>query len=356
MTPTMIRLSGIGLFLAFSLAVHATEEEVLFTRTCEKPPKHAGTQINATKMTKFMHGERVYYDCLDGYSRTKSYYRNKEKSYVDCLNGTWTRLTLSCIQEEVLFTRTCEKPPKRAGTQINATKMTKFMHGERVYYDCLDGYSRTKSYYRNKGKSYVDCLNGTWTRLTLSCSPSSGACERPASNNANVYLDSSGTQFPSGATVRYTCAVGYAHVGGSRYRTCSPGKGTWSPLEIRCEPKSCGSAGEIENGEYVYTGVEFGGMVTAACNEGYQLVGRATRTCLSEGWDGRTATCQAVHCDPPETNAEMTSIWRASYTYRQVIQYRCPQGTLVGQAHLWCTENGTWSAPPPACRGNLGRN
>ncbi|KAJ3581120.1 hypothetical protein NHX12_017024, partial [Muraenolepis orangiensis] len=228
--------------------------------------------------------------------------------------------------------------------------MTKFMHGERVYYDCLDGYSRTKWHSLNKGTFYVDCLNGTWTKLKLKCIPSSGAfdCDRPASNNANVYLDSSSTQFPSGARVRYTCAVGYAHVGGSRYRTCYPGKGTWSPLKIRCEPKSCGSAGEIENGEYDYTGVEFGGMATAACNEGYQLVGRATRTCLSEGWDG------PVDCDPPETNAEMTSIWRASYTYRQVIQYRCPQGTLVGQANLWCAENGTWSAPPPVCRASSG--
>lgn len=30
----------------------------------------------------------------------------------------------------------------------------------------------------------------------------------------------------------------------------------------------CGSAGEILNGEFVYTGVQFGDTATAVCNEG----------------------------------------------------------------------------------------
>lgn len=32
--------------------------------------------------------------------------------------------------------------------------------------------------------------------------------------------------------------------------------------------KSCGSAGEIINGQFVYTGIEFGDTATAVCDEG----------------------------------------------------------------------------------------
>lgn len=33
--------------------------------------------------------------------------------------------------------------------------------------------------------------------------------------------------------------------------------------------KLCGSAGEITNGEFVYTGVQFGDIATAVCDEGW---------------------------------------------------------------------------------------
>ncbi|KAJ3586583.1 hypothetical protein NHX12_012980 [Muraenolepis orangiensis] len=364
-------------------------------------------------------------------------------------NGTWSAPPPACRASS----GACERPASNNANVYLDSSSTQFPSGATVRYTCAVGYAHVG------GSRYRTCYpgKGTWSPLEIRCEPKScgsageiengeyvytgvefggmvtaacneGACDRPASNNANVYLDSSSTQFPSGATVRYTCAVGYAHVGGSRYRTCNPGKGTWSPLEIRCEPKSCGSAGEIENGEYVYTGVELGGMATAACNEGsstqfpsgatvrytcavgYAHVGGSRYRTSSSGassracdrpasnnanvyldssstqfpsgarvrytcavgyahvggtryrtcnpgkgtWSPLKIRCEPVHCDPPETNAEMTSIWRASYTYRQVIQYRCPQGTLVGQAYLWCTENGTWSAPPPVCRASSG--
>lgn len=32
--------------------------------------------------------------------------------------------------------------------------------------------------------------------------------------------------------------------------------------------KPCGSAGEITNGQFIYTGVEFGDTVAAVCDEG----------------------------------------------------------------------------------------
>ncbi|RXN34297.1 CUB and sushi domain-containing 3-like protein [Labeo rohita] len=37
--------------------------------------------------------------------------------------------------------------------------------------------------------------------------------------------------------------------------------------------KKCGSAGEISNGHFEYTGVSFGDSATAVCQEGYELIG-----------------------------------------------------------------------------------
>uniref|UniRef100_A0A667Z5H2 Sushi domain-containing protein n=1 Tax=Myripristis murdjan TaxID=586833 RepID=A0A667Z5H2_9TELE len=158
------------------------------------------------------------------------------------------------------------------------------------------------------------------------------------------------TSFASGDQVHYVCDIGYTPAGGSRYRRCVNGK--WTPMLLTCERKSCGSAGEVENGQFVYTGAEFGDTVTAVCNEGYLLVGRGTRTCTNDGWDGRVAVCEAVECEEPQqaTNAVRIGTPAQSYMFRSVIGYRCPSGILTGQREIWCTKDGTWSAPPPVCK------
>lgn len=61
----------------------------------------------------------------------------------------------------------------------------------------------------------------------------------------------------------------------------------------------------------------------------------------------------AVACDEPAevANAEMEGRQEQPYTYRSVVRYHCRVGTLTGEREIWCTEAGTWSAPPPTCKG-----
>lgn len=63
----------------------------------------------------------------------------------------------------------------------------------------------------------------------------------------------------------------------------------------------------------------------------------------------------AVVCeDPPEvTNAIRSGIQDEPYIYKSAIRYRCHVGTLIGEKEIWCTKNGTWSAPAPECRGHI---
>uniref|UniRef100_A0A3Q3WSH2 Sushi domain-containing protein n=1 Tax=Mola mola TaxID=94237 RepID=A0A3Q3WSH2_MOLML len=180
--------------------------------------------------------------------------------------------------------------------------------------------------------------------ITFSCS---GArrhqCSRPLTY-------ASLTSFAPGDRVYYVCGVGYA-AGGSRYRECR--RGRWTRLLLRCTRKLCGTAGEILNGAFMYTGVKFGDVARAVCDVGHRLVGLGIRNCMSKGWDGRVPTCEAVQCDvPPEVpNAEMRGNHEQSYPYRSTVGYRCLTGTLTGSRDIWCTEDGTWSSPPPTCEG-----
>uniref|UniRef100_A0A3Q3DN15 Sushi domain-containing protein n=1 Tax=Hippocampus comes TaxID=109280 RepID=A0A3Q3DN15_HIPCM len=174
------------------------------------------------------------------------------------------------------------------------------------------------------------------------------ACETTSHTNlADEFITR--TTFAAGERVTYTCDVGYSPVGGSRYRKCISGQ--WTPLLLKCERKLCGSAGEIRNGRFIYTGVEFGDIATAHCDDGFQLVGRPTRNCMSFGWDGHAPFCEVVECEePPEVaNAEQNGKEEAPYKYRSVVVYECRTGNLVGNKAIWCTENGTWSTPP-SCR------
>lgn len=104
---------------------------------------------------------------------------------------------------------------------------------------------------------------------------------------------------------------------------------------------------------------------------------------MSRGWDGRVPACEgelnhrgeggrgrgmfdfppsnrghgassltAVDCgEPPEVaNGELRVSGELSYTYLSVVRYHCLVGTLMGSREVWCTQDGTWSAPP-TCEG-----
>ncbi|XP_008300892.1 complement receptor type 1-like, partial [Stegastes partitus] len=287
-------------------------------------------------------GERVYATCQEGYTL-------KGPNYLICEASGWTGEFPTCEEGET----TCSTPAVANSVQ-RAEGVSEFRVGEAVTFTCQQGF-------RLDGAQEVKCgSNGQWQPEPPRCLPSpdktqssgneTGGCGVPLNtkdsdaNLADKYITM--TSFPSGAKVYYVCNVGYTPVGGSRIRICK--NGNWTPLRLKCELKSCGSAGEILNGRFVYSGVEFGDTATGVCDDGYTVVGQATRNCMSNGWDGRIPVCEAVVCDePPEvTGAERRGPQEPPYSYKTVISYRCRTGTLVGQKDIWCTKNGTWSAPP----------
>ncbi|XP_023131392.2 complement receptor type 1-like isoform X1 [Amphiprion ocellaris] len=370
-------------------------------KECSSPLEYPNIRLSSrySSRNKFSSGDKVYYNCAEDYTPSTG------SRAVECKGGTWTRLTLKCdkkscgyagdllhgqlhyegnsyLGEKVYATcnegytlkgqnymicqasgwtgefPTCEEGETTCSTPAvtnsvhRAGGVSEYQVGETMSFACQQGF-------RLDGAQQITCgSDGQWQPQPPKCLPSpdktqpaeTGACGVPQNvqnSNANLadkYITM--TSFPSSAKVYYVCDVGYTPVGGSRVRICKNGK--WTPLRLNCERKPCGSAGEIVNGRFVYSGVEFGDTATAVCDEGYILVGEVRRNCMSNGWDGRIPVCEAVDCDDPPVvkNAEMKGPQEPPYNYRTVISYQCRVGTLIGQKEIWCTKNGTWSTPP----------
>ncbi|XP_068996614.1 complement receptor type 2-like isoform X2 [Embiotoca jacksoni] len=291
-------------------------------------------------------GEKVYAICNEGYTL-------KGLNYMICKRSGWTGEFLSCEEGET----TCSTPAVANSVQRGGDVAVHRV-GDSVSFSCSRGFQLD-------GAQQITCgSGGQWQPQPPRCLPSPDKTQQSSGNksgcgvpltvynsNANLvdkYITR--TSFSSADKVYYVCDVGYTAAGGSRTRLCNNGE--WTPLTLKCERRLCGSAGEILNGQFIYSGVAFGDTAKAVCDEGYILVGRATRNCMSNGWGGRIPVCEAMTCEEPpaETNAEMESLQEPPYLYRRVIRYHCRVGTLIGQKELWCTKSGMWSAPPPKCK------
>ncbi|XP_028307915.1 membrane cofactor protein-like [Gouania willdenowi] len=233
-------------------------------------------------------GAKVYAVCDKGY-------KCKGLNYTICQRSGWTGKFPSCVAEGET---TCSTP-----TVANSVQPEVSVHqpGDNLTVTCDQGFQLV-------GEQLITCgADGQWEPLPPQClltpnvtTAPPGSCGMPSKfYNGNAELDEkyiTKTFFSSGDKVYYTCPVGYKPAGGSISRRCEDGE--WSPLKMTCERRLCGSAGQILNGQFMYSGVQFGDTATAVCDEGYILVGKATRRCRSEGWDGRVPECEGMVSNP----------------------------------------------------------
>ncbi|KAM4562246.1 complement receptor type 1-like isoform 2-T2 [Odontesthes bonariensis] len=296
-------------------------------------------------------GARAYATCKNGYTL-------RGKGYVTCQKSGWSGAYPTC--EEGESKTTCSNPAVDNSLQKRGD-VSVYQVGERMSFSCQQGFQLA-------GAAHITCgPDGQWQPLPPRCLQSpdrpttqpgqpsgkhKARCGAPPAvgtshaNLADKYITK--TSFSSGEKVYYTCDVGYLPAAGSKSRMCLNGE--WTQLKLKCELKFCGQAGEIKNGQFVYTGIQFGDTATAICNEGYILVGKATRNCMSHDWDGRIPVCEAVDCPEPKvTTAQRTDSAESPYFYRSVVRYGCHVGNLDGPNEIWCTKNGTWNTSPPEC-------
>ena len=120
------------------------------------------------------------------------------------------------------------------------------------------------------------------------------------------------------------------------------------------------------------TNITVNSTATYSCNDGYNLVGDTTRTCLTSGsWSGVEPACignsfhtqeidnlrqlffAVVNCDGL-TDPENGTVTLPGTTFNSTATYSCNDGyNLVGDTTRTCLASGSWSDTAPTCTGGV---
>ncbi|XP_045062977.1 C4b-binding protein alpha chain isoform X2 [Coregonus clupeaformis] len=298
---------------------------------CGKPPTivNGGPVVPPEETYNF--GDVVQYGCEKDYTLVGT------KSITCSENGEFQPAPPECKMVS------CPPPVVDNGVRIEGRPP--YTYKSFVTYKCNAGYEM-------EGQASLTCEIEGWSAPFPTCRAQS--CTKPIGGPNMVLSDALITHetFVDRAKVTFDCAIGYVRAGGSRSVTCTAG--VWSEVKLICERKSCGSPGEVMNGDFdLSEGILFGDKVVATCNTGYMLVGSDVRTCMDGGWDGRVPLCEVVKCGKPPTifNGVPVVPPEETYHYGSVVQYGCEKDyTLVGTKSITCLENGEFQPAPPECK------
>ena len=229
-------------------------------------------------------------------------------------------------------------------------------HGDPVYgavveFVCDAGF-------RLEGPARVTCLeSGQWSGALPSCRmifcPQPARVEHGRIDGTPSGTSSNGSVYHPGSVVRYRCDSGF-EVDGKTTRSCRS-DGTWSGPTPRCVVVRCRPPNSIRHGQLTIPSPKnstvYGTTVRYRCDKGYQLDGPAVRTC-SDGrqWSGSDPNCYPVACEDPETTPH-GKVVGSEREIEAEISYSCDDGyQLFGERVRNCTEEGEWSGNTPYCQ------
>ena len=236
----------------------------------------------------------------------------------------------------ILAAVNCSTPPNvYNATYVLMDNDTEY--GARVRYNCTAGYNTIAI-------DIISCqLNGSWSLPTPSCSIVN--CGDPGAP-VNGYTN--GSVFTYQSIVQYYCNEGYQLSGGSSAQCTATGD--WNVTLPNCTLVNCGDPGIPADGTRNGDNFYYNSSVTYSCNNGYNLTGTTTLTCLSSGtWSALIPTCPLVNCgDPGTPDNGMRS--GDTFTYDSSVLFQCNSGyTILGSITLTCLSNGLWNASVPSC-------
>ncbi|XP_043522796.1 locomotion-related protein Hikaru genki [Frieseomelitta varia] len=171
-----------------------------------------------------------------------------------------------------------------------------------------------------------------------------------------------GARMGHGAT--FECPVGF-ELEGAAGITCQY-NGKWSAEMPQCKTIKCPSINATDTRlELLEHNNTFGGRAVFACMWGHQLLGSQNIECQGDGsWSGSMPSCVEIICPTPlipksgrimeqtnHHNSARKQHQTRMYKVGALVRFAClPGHQLLGEASVICTENGTWSHPPPVCK------
>ncbi|XP_075378029.1 complement receptor type 1-like isoform X1 [Mycteria americana] len=309
---------------------------------CSPAPHFPFAETEGFALDKFPAGTQLRYRCKPGYAAADG-----KSSVVTCLSdATWSADPDFCIR------RQCTRPTIENGDVIPEN----FLFEAVVTFSCHPGYEL-------KGSSSAICVvsrNGVdWDTAFPRCEIKRGYCGQPprfAFAEPPTPLEE---PYVEGTKLRYKCRPGYKLAGGKSPVVTCDNNSVWSADPDFCIGKPCGPP-DIMNGRFEYTtDLLFGATVTFSCNVGYRLVGKSTAQCVLQGsevdWDN-IPHCAIIACLPPPVieNGQVMNGDR-DFIFGTAVTYSCNKGfTLIGDAVIHCTThdnlNGIWSRSAPDCK------
>ena len=314
------------------------------TRTCTGTGSWSGdeplcTRDECRRTRPLIHGttigvgskpnDQIFFQCDRGYEL-------KGFPFKICLDADleWSNEDPTCEK------KTCPAPPTLANGFYAGNSL---FYQDTVEYGCDPGYHIV-------GQNTITCLAvGQWSRTDVACvKVSCGPPPIPAHSEYSLPSNEDDGKFNDTATL--SCLEGYLARGVS-YRRCQA-SGGWTQSNFTCEVVLCPSFKSIQNANIKSAGLAYGGIVEIECDQGYYLVGKASRKCGSDGnWeDEYEPYCEQIQCD------ELLDIsnGKTLFTNRfvgSVVTFQCDEGyRRHGSDRRECQSDGQWSGSDPYCR------
>ncbi|ELU06031.1 hypothetical protein CAPTEDRAFT_219902 [Capitella teleta] len=299
---------------------------------CREPEQIQNGKMSKTHISSQGVLERVRYTCNEGYGDKTDQGDSREDWRCNTATGTWSGRLLDCRDFS------CSFPPSfdYATTQPKDT----YANLENAVYRCITGY-------RFETNDRIQCQRGQWERKAITCTKMS--CGNPGKIN-NGGVEATGYEY--GDSVMFHCDDGFVLVG-NKEASCNS-RGTWSSPRPSCNKISCPVLPSPDRGTRSTTNNDIGSQVEFSCDEGYNLRGDSTLTCLeapgSTGiWDHPTPICEVIKCEPIEA-LQNGAIAGNDFTYGNSVTFTCTVGfRLYGEPEITCGPRG-WSAKVPVCQ------
>ncbi|XP_026546979.1 complement factor H-like, partial [Notechis scutatus] len=111
--------------------------------TCPTPHPVENAEIVENTMKKYLNGEKINYQCHDGFDISES-------APVTCRQNKWSRLP-RCVDVR------CSSPSEIPNGQITSEIKAKYLPQEKVHYRCNPGYALL-------GSPSITCSKNHWTQ------------------------------------------------------------------------------------------------------------------------------------------------------------------------------------------------
>ncbi|TKS92960.1 Sushi, von [Collichthys lucidus] len=302
---------------------------------CLRPPEVPHAILESVNKPKYASNTEVSYKCEEGFMLNTT-------ATLRCLmGGEWepSPYDIGCVPVR------CSRPESIDRGYVSGSD---YSFGAVVAYGCEKGFGI-------RGEKKRTCkANGEWSGVLPTCGPVT--CDAPPLLNNGHIANLQGIQGTRGryifnSKVIYACNAGFRLVGRPE-RICQANR-QWSNGDpITCVLLTCDPPPDILHGHYKGSDFQVGRKVQYVCDEGYELAGDATWTCLKFGkWDKRNSPrCSPVQCpEPPleENHLVLKGVDAESGT----VELSCEDGyVLEGAQVLRCMASQEWNGTFPVCK------